>query len=371
MDFSLTAEQSAMVETARSFAKKAVAPEVEKYDRPGAPYPAEWIAKLGKLGFSRLAVPPEMGGVGSGTLSAGLALEEIATACAGLATALLGAIAGVVAVEISASPEAAKRLISDDMERGGPGWRASLAGLPYAPFEAGAGGKLSGKAFGVIGAGHASWYASLVRESGVTCYALPGGMEGLKVEPLSDPLGLRAASLGKLTLKDCEPPESSRLGEIEPNSLLALIAPLQGCIAVGCARAALDAAENYGRERYQGGDQIIRHDTVAHLILANRARVNAARSHLQRVMATNDSLINQKDGSLRGAPDVVEAVLARIFATDAALQAGLDAVQCFGGYGYMHDYPVEKRMRDARSIGMLFGTSPELLTRIKYSLEEA
>lgn len=88
-------------------------------------------------------------------------------------------------------------------------------------------------------------------------------------------------------------------------------------------------------------------------------------------MAANDALINPTTGSLIGAPDVVNAVLARVFATDAALQAALDAVQCFGGYGYMHDYPVEKRMRDARSLGVLFGTAPELLTHIKHSLEEA
>jgi len=87
------------------------------------------------------------------------------------------------------------------------------------------------------------------------------------------------------------------------------------------------------------------------------------------VMTQNDALIDEETGALKGKPNVNAALLARVFAVDAALQAAIDSVQCFGGYGYMHDYPVEKRMRDARSLGMLFGTNPEILTHINQSTE--
>lgn len=282
---------------------------------------------------------------------------------------MLGEMAGTLAAQLSGAEQIVRRLTEQKPDSG---FNMTVAGLPVAPFEKGPDGKISGKAHGVLNADSASHYILLVRDGPeVACYAFPQGVEGTQLDILSEPLGLRAAGTGSLFLHGVRAPQNSRLGPIEPDHLLALIAPLQGCIAVGCARGALDAAENYARERYQGGDAIVRHDAVAHMILGNRAKINAARANLWKVMARNDEALDAETGKLKGAPDVVESVLARVFATDSALAAALDAVQCFGGYGYMRDYPVEKKLRDARSIGVIFGSAPELLTHIKHSLEEA
>ena len=105
------------------------------------------------------------------------------------------------------------------------------------------------------------------------------------------------------------------------------------------------------------------------MILSNIARVEAARSRLFEIMAQNDALIDEETGALKGKPNVNAALLARVFAVEAALQATIDAVQCFGGYGYMHDYPVEKRMRDARSLGVIFGSNPEIMNYINRTTE--
>lgn len=371
MDFSLSEDQLAIKETAVSFRKKAIAPRVEEFDKSSMPYPSEWIQMANELGFNSLLIPLAFGGVGAGTLTAGIVLEELAVGCAGFATALLGTYSAVLALLLCDNKQKAQELLTKDVETAGKNWRSSLVGFPFPPFEKDTDGKINGRAYGVIGTGCSSWYAVLVREANATnCYIIKEKSPAVTMEPFSSPLGLRSASIGKITLKNWRPAETEKVGEIDINRLLALVAPLQGCVAVGCSRGALESAENYARERYQGGDIIIRHDAVAHLILSNKARINSARASLWKALSQNDTLLD-KDGTLRGEPNLEDAVLARVFATDSALQAGLDAVQCFGGYGYMRDFPVEKRLRDARALGTIMGTSPELLSHIKFILEEA
>lgn len=372
MDFSLSEDQVAIKETAVSFRKKAIAPRAEEFDKSSMPYPAEWIQTANELGFNSLLIPPIFGGVGAGTLTAGIVLEELAVACAGFATALLGTYSAVLAILLCDNKQKAQELLNKDVETAGKNWRASVAGFPFPSFERETNGRINGRAYGVIGTGCSSWYAVLVRDANATnCYIIKEKSPAVTMEPFSAPLGLRSATIGKITLKNWQPTEAEKVGEIDVNRLLALVAPLQGCVAVGCARGALEAAENYARERYQGGDIIIRHDAVAHLILANKARINSARASLWKALAQNDALLDKDSGVLLGEPNLEDAVLARVFATDSALQAGLDAVQCFGGYGYMRDFPVEKRLRDARALGTIMGTSPELLSHIKFTLEEA
>lgn len=372
MDFSLNNEQIAIRDTALNFRKRAILPRVEEFDKSSMPYPAEWIQTANELGFSSLVIPSSLGGVGAGTLTAGIVLEELAAGCAGFATALLGIYSAVLAVLLCDNRKKAQELLVEDMETSGRNWRASLCGFPFSPFERNANGEVDGRAYGVIGIGCSSWYAVLVREASATkCYIIRDKSPVFTMEPFSAPLGLRSATLGKMSVKNWRPTEEEKVGEIEMNRLLALVAPLQGCVAVGCARGAIDAAESYARERYQGGDIIIKHDAVAHLVLSNKARINSARASLWKVLTQNDDLLDKESGALMGNPNLEEAVLSRVFATDCALQAALDAVQCFGGYGYMRDFPVEKRLRDARSIGTIMGTTPELLSHIKFTLEDA
>ena len=369
MEFKLTQEQEAMKETAHSFAAKALEPKAAAYDEMGAPYPADWMAEAAELGFMNMVAPDGLGGIGAGTLDAGVVIEELATGCAGMAAAVAGSLAGVMAMLNSGAPEGIlKQKLAEPYQKDPRGFRGAVAGIFDTPFKVVQDGTLNGKEVGVIGAGHATWYAVTAREGDqASCWLLTSDTEGLEAERTPDTLGIRAAQPGRLSLKGAE---DTRLGAINTDSMLAVASTFLGCAAVGCARAALDAAIDYARDRYQGCDQIIRHDAVAHLILSNRARIDAARSRLLQVMTQNDELIDPETGAFTKPPDLNASVLARVFALDAAMQATTDAVQCFGGYGYMHDYPVEKRMRDARSLGVIFGANPDLLTYIKSSLEE-
>ncbi len=369
MDIELTQEQSVMKETARLFAHKSLSPSVSQFDEMDAPYPAGWMDRASELGFMNMFAPPDYGGAGARTLDAGLVIEELAGGCAGMAASVVAGLAGVLAVLNSGAPkEMLDRLLGEPFRENPQGFRATAAGLFTTPFRVAQDGTVSGEEASVPGAEHTSFCAVLAREGeGTSCWIIPPDLEGVEFTPMHGTLGIRPARPGRLTLKRVE---GIKLGAVDSDALLAIASTMLGCAAVGCARAALDDAENYARERYQGGDQIIRHDTVAHLILNNRARIDAARSRLWEIMAQNDAIIDPETGALKGKPDIRAALLARVFAIDAAQQATIDAVQCFGGYGYMHDYPVEKRMRDARSLGALFGTNPDLLTYIKPSLAE-
>lgn len=369
MDFKLTQEQSVMRETARLFAAKSLTPSAEQYDDMGAPYPVGWMEQAGELGFMAMLAPAELGGIGAGTFDAGLVIEELAAGCAGMAAGVVSSLAGALSVLNSgASKRVVEQYIIEPHNRDAKSFRAGAAGLFETPFSVNPDGTTTGKEAGVLGIGRAEWFSVLTREGdGTSCWVVKPNMEGVNITPMANTLGLRAAGPARLKLDRVE---GDRIGECSAEVVLALASTLLGCAAVGCARAALNNATQYARERYQGGDMIIKHDTVAHIILSNRARIDAARSRLWHVMRQNDALIDPATGAICGKLDVNASLLARVFAVEAALQATIDAVQCHGGYGYMHDYPVEKRMRDARSLGVVFGANPEILTHIKPSLME-
>jgi len=368
MEFKLTQEQAVMKETARVFAFKALSPIAGQYDEKDAPYPSGWMEQASEMGFMNMLAPSKFGGAGAKTADAGLTIEELAGGCAGMAMAVVSSLAGVLAVLNSGAPDDIKdRLLGEPYRNNPRSFRVSAAGLIETPFRVKENGTISGREAGVPGILHVNWYAVLAREgSETTCWIFEPDTDGFDAIPMRNTLGLRAAQPGHLKISNAE---GLRLGSINSDALLALVSPLLGAAAVGCARAALNDALNYSRERYQGGDVIIKHDIVAQMILSNIARVEAARSRLFEIMAQNDALIDEETGALKGKPNVNAALLARVFAVEAALQATIDAVQCFGGYGYMHDYPVEKRMRDARSLGVIFGSNPEIMNYINRTTE--
>jgi len=367
MENELTQEQSVMKETARLFASKSLRPGAEQFDDMGAPYPDGWMDQAGDLGFMNMMAPPELGGVGCGTFDAGLVIEELSAGCAGMAAGVVASLAGLMTVLNSGAPkQMLERLLLEPHEKDPRGFRVSAAGLFRTPFRVEAEGTVSGAEKGVLGLEKAQWCAVAAREGdGTSCWVVPTRCEGVHVSQMRNTLGIRAANPGEIKIDKVE---GDRMGAVDTDVVLALTSTLLAAAAVGCARAALDDAIDYARERYQGCDMIVKHDTVAHMILSNRARIDAARSRIHALMKQNDAAINPKTGSIDGKIDVNASLLARTFAMDAALQATLDAVQCHGGYGYMHDFPVEKRLRDARSLGVIFGTNPELLTYMKPSL---
>ncbi len=367
MEEKLTQDQSVMKETARLFAMKTLSPVAWQYDGLNAPFPEGWLRRANELGFMNMPAPPELGGTGLKTFDAGLVLEELAGGCAGMATQVVASLAGILAAINSAADfSTLERFIKEPYEADPDRFMVASAGLFQTPFSVGPEGTLKGNDPGVLGAGHARWYAVTAEEGGGrTCWIVPADSQGVEVSPMHNPLGLRAATPGKLKLDGVE---GVRLGEVDSMKALALTSTLLGCVAVGCAAAALEDARKYANERYQGGTCIINHDAVAHMILSNSARIDAARSRLREVMKANDEIIDSESGRITGKLDVRASLLARVFASDAAMQATTDAIQCFGGYGYMHDYPVEKRFRDARSIGVTFGTNPDIMTYLKSSL---
>jgi len=367
MEEKLTQDQSVMKETARLFAVKTLSPVAGQYDELNAPFPEDWLRRANEMGFMNMLAPPELGGTGLKTFDAGLVLEELASGCAGMAAQVVASLAGILmAVNSEVDSGTLARFIKEPYEADSGRFVVSSAGMFQTPFSVSPDGTLRGSDPGVLCAGYARWYAVAAAEGdGRTCWIVPADSEGMEANHMKNPLGLRAAAPGRLKLEGVE---GVRLGEVDSMKVLALVSTLMGCVAVGCAAAALEEARKYANERYQGGTYIINHDTIAHMILSNRARVDAARSRLREVMKENDELIDPESGKLTGKPGIRASLLARVFAADAAMQAATDAVQCFGGYGYMHDYPVEKRMRDVRSLGVIFGTNPDIMTYLKSSL---
>jgi alkylation response protein AidB-like acyl-CoA dehydrogenase len=189
-------------------------------------------------------------------------------------------------------------------------------------------------------------------KKGLSAFLVPTATPGFVVDRTEHKMGIRASDTCAITLTDCRVPASSLLGERGKGLAIALSNLEGGRIgiaaqAVGIARAALEAALRYGRDRVQFGQPIVEHQSVANLLADMHTRVNAARLlvlHAARLRTA-------------GLPCLSEASQAKLFASEMAEWVCSKAIQIHGGYGYLEDYPVEKYYRDARITQIYEGSS--------------
>ena len=364
--FSLTDEQRRMRDLVRTLARARIAPRAAEVDETEA-YPADQLRLLGEQGLMGLYIPEAFGGSEMGALAFCLAVEEIAWACASTGVLYLVQYAGGFPI-VAAGTEAQKRHYLPRLASGEitaafsvsePGAGSDVASLSTTAVRRGDRYLLNGTKMWVTNGSHAgvlTLFATVDRgrgKHGVTAFLVEPGFPGFAVGKLERKLGIRGSPTVAIHLTDCEVPVENRLGGEGEGFALALAAlersrPAVAAQAVGIARAALDAAIAYSRDRVQFGKPIGSFQGVQFMLADMAMHVHAARLMVHHAAALIDE----------GAPSTaLESSMAKCFASDAAMRVTTDAVQIFGGYGYTREYPVERHMRDAKITQIYEGTN--------------
>ncbi|MBM7568321.1 acyl-CoA dehydrogenase family protein [Paenibacillus sacheonensis] len=375
MEFGLSEEQSMIRDMAARYAEQEAARRAGPLDESET-FDKESFGELAELGFTALPWPEEDGGAGGGFIGFALVLQELSRANASLAAALWAH------VYLAAWPlmryggeEAIRRygdpLLTGSMLGGGvlPGAAGSASRLRVGLTAARDGSDyvLEGQQKYVLGGSQADLFVVYAETGGekrrsggrkrYSAFIVGKDCLGLDIQPVTKKLGLRAAGMAHLTFKGCRVPEGCRLGREGQGSLLAREAAAGvrcglAAIAAGIARGAADAALGYARTRTQFGRPIAKHQAIASILADLDTGADAAQLLVRQAAWRADE----------GLEDEGAAGLALRFAADAAMSGSIQAVQVYGGYGYMKEYPVERYMRDAKAVQMFKGLDgPDLM----------
>jgi acyl-CoA dehydrogenase len=365
IDFSLSEEQQALQELARKFAREEMAPKAAHHDETGE-FPREIAKKAWELGLMNTHVPPEYGGLGLGTLDGCIITEELAWGCTGIATAMeanaLAAAPVIVAGNDEQKKEFLGRLTSEPLFAAyavtEPGAGSDVAGIRTKAKKVGDEYVIDGAKAWITNGGVANWYFVLAytdqekKHKGMSGFIVPADTPGISVGKKEWNLGQRASDTRGLTFEDVKVPAKYLLGKEGDGFKIAMSAfdhtrPPVASGAVGLAQRAMDEAVKYAKERKTFGLPIASYQAISFMIADMAMGIEAGR-HLVRLAAW--AIDN-------GKRNTKYAAMAKAFCADMAMKVATDAVQVHGGYGYSHEYPVEKLMRDAKIYQIYEGTS--------------
>jgi len=365
-DALLTEDQRLVRDAARDFAQSVLAPHAAQWDRDAA-LPDEVVRQMGELGLLGMLVPEAQGGTKTDDLAYALAIEEIAAGCASCST-LMSVHNSVGCVPILRFGTAAQQAQWLPRLAAGEVIGAFCLTEPQAGSEADAlrtRAVLDGDHWVLNGAkqfitngrraGMAIVFAVTDPElgkKGLSAFIVPTSTPGFVVEREEHKLGIRASDTCAISLQGVRLPLDLLLGQRGEGLKIALSNLEGGRIgigaqAVGIARAALDAARTYARERTQFGKPIAEHQAISQLLADMHTRLNAA-----RLMVHHAARLR-----MAGVPCISEASQAKLMASETAEWVCSQAIQVHGGYGYLQDYAVERHYRDARITQIYEGTS--------------
>ncbi len=369
MDLELTPEQTMIRDTARDFATREVLPHARAIDREHR-YPREIIAKLGGLGLMGVAVPQTWGGAGMDTVSYALALEEISRACASTGVIMSVNNSLVCGPLLAHGTDAQKNALLPDLASGRKlgcfalsepesGSDAGALRTIAHPVDAAGGGWILNGTKNFVTNGPVADVVILLASTdpaagakGISAFVIDARNPGLKFGPPDDKMGIRGAPSSQLFLTDAVVPADAILGTPGSGYKIALAALDGGRIgiaaqALGIARAAFEEATRYSLERKTFGQAIAQHQAISFKLADMCTEIDAARLMLWRAAVKKD----------QGGRYTTEAAMAKLLASEVANRAAKEAVQVFGGYGYLTDFPVERHYRDAKITEIYEGTS--------------
>jgi len=365
VSFALTDEQKALRALAREFAEKEIRPRAAAYDEHST-HPADVVAKAHELGLMNAHIPAEFGGAELSGFDGMLIGEQLSWGCAGIAVSIVGNTLGVVPLLIAGTDEQRRRFIAPLVDEPllcsfaltEPNAGSDVSGIQTTATRRGDEYVLSGSKMFITNAGHASWlvvFASTDRTKGhrgLSAFIVPMDLEGVVLERHLDKMGQRATDTSAVAFQEVRVPVENRLGEEGQGFKIAMktldfTRPGTAAGAVGVAQAAYDYAVAYAKERVQFGQPIAMHQGVNFLIADMATEIEAARLLVWQAAWLHD----------QGKRATLQSSYAKRFAADTAMKVTTDAVQIFGGYGYMKEYPVEKLMRDAKLFQIYEGTS--------------
>lgn len=366
MDYFFNEDQKAIKELARKIAEERILPvraELdEKEEFPWAPL--KYLAETGLFG---IYIPEEYGGLGFGSFENCLAIEEISRACIGVSVSFAASGLGAYPFLLFGNEEMKKKYLPEVAS----GRKLAAFGLTESGAGSDAGGirttaqkdgdyyVLNGTKQWITNGGEAEIYSviALTDKSkgprGASAFLVEKGMPGFSFGKKEKKLGIRCSATRELIFDDCRVPKENLIGREGMGFIVAMrtldkTRPGIGAQAVGLAQGAFEAAAAYARERHQFDKPIISFQAVQHMLADMATQIEAARALVYAVARWVDT--NPKDISKYSA-------MAKLFPSDVAMKVTVDAVQIFGGYGFMRDYPVEKMMRDAKILQIYEGTN--------------
>jgi len=365
IDFTLSEEQLALRALAHEFALNEIRPVAPAHDRTGE-FPWEVIRKAHGLGLMNLTVPEEYGGGGLREFDECLLTEELAWGCAGITTSLSANTLGAIPIIIGGSEEQKRKylgmltsepaLIAFNLTE--PQSGSDSAAMKMSARKVGSEYVLNGTKQFITNGGVAALHSVFAMtdaergSNGINAFVVQAGTKGVTTGKEEDKMGQRASNTAQVIYQDVVVPAANRLGGEGEGFKIAMKTLDQSragiaALAVGLAQAALDAAVDYAKERKAFNQPIANFQAIQFLLADMAIRIETARLITWKAAWMAD---HEQRASL-------ESAIAKCYASDIAMQVTTDAVQVFGGYGYMRDYPVEKYMRDAKLIQIYEGTN--------------
>ena len=362
----LTEEQEMTRDAVRAFVRNEIAPHAARWDRESI-FPAEALRGLAALGCYGVAVPEQWGGAGLDYASLALVIEEIAAGDGATSTIVSVNNCPVCSILLAWGSDAQKaqwlRPLASGRMLGAfcltePQVGSDASGLRTTAVRDGSDWVLNGvKQFVTSGKhGDVAIVMAVTDRSagkrGISAFIVPTSTPGYLVARLEDKAGQHASDTAQVVFDDCRVPAANLIGEEGQGYRIALSGLEGGRIgiasqSVGMARAALEAALRYAKERVAFGQPIFEHQAVSFRLADMATQIEAARQLIRHAAALKDA----------GRPCLKEAAMAKLFASEMAERVCSDAIQVHGGYGYVSDYPVERIWRDVRVCQIYEGTS--------------
>jgi len=366
MDYLLTEEQKMIQELARKIADEKIRPVAAEYDeKEEFPWPIMKI--LAESDLFGIYIEEKYGGTGGGVLDLAICTEELSKACGGISVSYAASALGTYPIILYGS-EAQKQKYLPDIAKG-----KKIAAFALTEPEAGSDAGaiktkaekdgdyyvLNGTKQWITNGGEAEVYTVVAMTNkskgarGASTFIVDKGTKGFEFGKKEKKLGIRASATRELIFTDCRIPKENILGKEGLGFIIAMKTfdksrPGVAAQAVGIAQGALDHAVKYATERRQFGQSISSFQGIQFMLADMATKVEASRALVYAACRAIDS----------GAKDISRiSAMSKLYASDVCMQVTTDAVQIFGGYGYMRDYPVEKYMRDAKITQIYEGTN--------------
>jgi acyl-CoA dehydrogenase len=365
VDFTLTDEQKDLRELANSFAEKEMRKVAWEYDKDGT-WPQDVIDKAWEVGLMNTHIPEAYGGPGLDYLSGCIIEEEVGWGCSGIGTSLMANGLASAPVTLGGSEETKKKYLG--MLTEGPKLASfgltepdagsDVSGMKTRAVKQGDKYVLNGSKCFITNGTYADWFTVFAKTDpeaghrGISCFVVEADSPGVSVDKKEDKMGQRASNTATISFQDVEVPAENLLAEENKGFKLAMMTldrtrPGVAAMATGIARAALEYATEYSKERVQFGVPIAMHQAIQFMIADMATKVEAS-----RLLVWNSAFLLDQ-----GVRNSRVSSMAKRFAADSAMEVTTDAVQVYGGYGFIKEYPVEKLMRDAKIMQLYEGTS--------------
>ncbi|MBA2546675.1 MAG: acyl-CoA dehydrogenase family protein [Solirubrobacterales bacterium] len=364
-DLTLTDEQQDLRELAHSFAEKDMRKVAWEHDKDGS-WPQEIIDKAWEIGLMNTHVAEEYGGPGLDYFSGCLIEEEMGWGCSGIGTSLMANGLASAPVTLGGSEETKKKYLGMLTEAPKlasfcltePDAGSDVSGMKTRAVRNGDKYVINGSKCFITNGGYADWFTVYAKTDpeaghrGITAFVVDADLDGVTVDKKEDKMGQRASNTATISFDDVEIPAENMIGEENKGFKLAMMTldltrPGVAGMAVGIGRAAFEFAAEYSKERQQFGVPIAMHQAIQFMIADMATKVEAGRLLVWQSAVLLD----------QGKRNTLASSHAKRFSADSAMEVTTDAVQVYGGYGYMKEYPVEKLMRDAKIMQLYEGTS--------------